>query len=152
MKKKYFIVNIILIILFSCKYEEGPAISIRSVENRITGIYEVNEFVLNDNNVMSLFKDSCNCLIGFEHEKDSKPVVGLYPASKRDRTFGLYKISKNKKEIQTAFIQSNLTGIGPLGSLKTADWAIIKLTNKDFWIETNDSYDKYSLKLKKVFN
>jgi len=148
----YFSAQLLIILPLSCKYDEGPAISLRGVEQRIIGDYKVTEFSINDIDNMTLYNDSCGCRIGFAHYKQyhQNPVATLEMCKKWAPTYGIYKISKNKKTLLISYHDSQMLGVGPIGSLKSSVWEIKRLTDKDLWIETNYNSDKYFLKLEDI--
>jgi len=145
----YSLAPLLSIITLSCKYEEGPAISLRGVEKRIIGRYNVIDFSINDIDAMVLYNDSCGCIISFYHKKYYNPITYL-SCEKWMTTFGVYQISNNKKSILISYNDSPMSGIRPLGSLKSSVWEIKRLTDRDIWLETIYNSDKYFMKLEEI--
>lgn len=111
-------------VMGSCsKYEEGPALSLRTKKARITGEWEVEKYVSSDGTES---EPSENDDATVELEKD-----GTYKVNSSFGTVeGTWEFSDDKESIKTTFSQG--------GFSQTFTEKIIRLTNKEFWIEDSD--------------
>jgi len=147
------IIPILFLFLFalSCRYKDGPDISLRLPETRIKGYYDVTSFTVNDIESYSIYNDSCGCdlYIGLGSSKLTTSDLVLTACTKGDDTWGTFLFSKNHKKLFINYDSTDLKGYGPMGSKKYSEWDIYKLTNKELWIKTNFNNKDYFVKLKK---
>ncbi|CAG5087259.1 DUF4923 family protein [Parvicella tangerina] len=118
--------------LTSCnKYEEGPTISLLPAKTRVVGTWEVEKYVDADGTETA--------------GDDNDPVYNFTKDGDVTITFGSTTIDG------TWLLDSdneNITISYSLGSISFSDDSkIIRLTNKEFWIE-NDNGDETHLKAK----
>ncbi len=120
-----------LFIITSCKYEDGPSISLRSAEKRIDGTYDVVKYTIDGFDSTAALK--------------SKPCYGLI-------TFRTYKIYGNRNNLSCGFndtynltngnksikfsISSNFPEMPPLGPIDASTWDIKELRNDEMTFET----------------
>ncbi|MFH2143517.1 MAG: hypothetical protein ABIJ97_13915 [Bacteroidota bacterium] len=165
MKKNILVIITILLIssFFGCKkYEEGPCISFRSAENRLTGRYYNIEYLVNDIDSTSFFiNNNYNANISFsmedggqglwiEFEKINPPDVYSNFA-----IFGVWNLENSNKNIRLKFderigyVATDFDTIinGPISPDKNISWEITKLTDNDFHIKTFYNNKTYKLKL-----
>lgn len=111
-------------VMGSCsKYEEGPALSLRTKKARITGEWEVEKYVSSDGTESYPSENDDSTV---ELEKD-----GTYKVNSPFGTVeGTWEFSDDKESIKTTFSQG--------GFSQTFTEKIIRLTNKEFWIEDSD--------------
>lgn len=111
-------------VMGSCsKYEEGPALSLRTKKARITGEWEVEKYVSSDGTESEPSENDDSTV---ELEKD-----GTYKVNSPFGTVeGTWEFSDDKESIKTTFSQG--------GFSQTFTEKIIRLTNKEFWIEDSD--------------
>jgi hypothetical protein len=117
----------------SCRYEDGPAISFRSVENRLKGEYTIFKFEKGGIDLTdSLKKMMCyNKFIihkNGDFEARENPPCGC---------FGNYALYQNNTKIGFGFSYPD-TLIEPLGSrFPTFVWDIVRLTDDEIHLTGN---------------
>lgn len=131
MRKLQIITSILLLTLASCgKYEDGPGISFRSVQKRITGdwcsggIYE---------NGQLMNADHCAVSILLYENGD------IRMESDGDENTGQWELTSDKKTVE---IKSS--------GVVVESWRILRLTNSDFWFEVDQNSDTYEYHLGKT--
>lgn len=128
--------------LISCRYEEGPKISLRSVHNRLDGQWRIQSVEKNNadetNNYKSVFVD-----YQLEIKKDGEYTLSYRPLNQGTYTEnGAWVTAKDKKTITL----TQQTGANP-GSKST--WLIIRLSKDEFWAKYTDPQgDQLFVKLK----
>ncbi len=148
--KQIFILFFISIVLVSCKYDEGPMISFRTVKSRVAQDFQLVEFTKNNVNMTQEFADSVGEDWSFlKAVKDQNLIT--YTSSNLP-FYGYYEISTNKKKITLYFLgyynQGHYIGIPPLKEDVVTTWEIERLTKDDFWLSTTYDNADYYLKLK----
>ena len=150
--RKYILLFLFTAFCFTdCKkYPEGPAFSLRTKKQRVTGGWEIETFLING-------ADSTTTL-------PRSPFNSIYPCyytfgpsgSNRDYTIGgacengIWSFSEDKTKINidiTAFsIQQHSAFLtdGPIS------WDIQRLTNKQMWLKANNNGSEYWIKFKKI--
>ncbi|MEI6764356.1 MAG: hypothetical protein WCM76_01870 [Bacteroidota bacterium] len=134
------------LVFTSCKkYADGPLISIRSAENRITGNFILNKFYIDGSTENQLWADSiCSTRVNFE------PSTGKFDVA---HTLGLlsgsFKLIDSKKTLSLYDIKETdeYPGYGPFKALAVSTWTILKLTNNETWIETEYENKHYQVEL-----
>lgn len=132
-----------LTLFLSCqKYEEGPAFSLRSAENKLTGLWEITELIVDDINYTSTYKDTLNANLLIAN------FDGLYASIVRNSAISSQfansklELVNNKKEMELNFTSQNiyidltkyLFDRFPV-LLEKNNWQIIKLTFREFKIK-----------------
>ncbi len=125
------IIIFLLIIATGCRYKEGPMISFRSVEKRLTGTWQIVELTSDGVDSLKYYNDSCGCKmrIGSFYYQDGtlNNDVHIFLEEGKHMYEGGLSLSDNKKIINVNFIYTQPTVIGPFGRAKS-DWKILKLT------------------------
>jgi hypothetical protein len=129
-KLKSKLMPCILLMLFinlaACgKYEEGPSLSLRTKKARLVGSWELDE--VNGRNATSgnvRFQDDGDFLL--TEENSSGQTI---------RIEGEWEFSNNKDEIEIT-----------IGNIRLDDWNILRLTNKDLWVEVGQDRFEFSKK------
>jgi hypothetical protein len=149
---------LLVLLLFSCYYKEGPAISFRSVANRMDGQYTVEGFWINDVDCTGVYNDKCSGRFSFGHERDTY-VVSLRDCKPDGRGIAGYFDFKNKNRISIGFsgiiyandsiIQwdSSFTYFGPIGNRIISEWTILKLKDTEMKLESTYQGNLYTLNL-----
>lgn len=163
----------ILFTVIGCgRYEDGPWISFRSPEKRISShVWYVESFIKNDIDLTVVWKDSYD--LGF----DFHPYTENYPqspnsginvfANSQDYSYGFgfwhfhvinfqhNSFDKTKLNlwfslVDTSGVECNDTlGIFPLQTHIFIEYEINRLTNDELWLQHTDSIgNKYIIKLK----
>lgn len=152
MKKHLIFILLIIVTTSSCKkYEEDPfGIHFRSPYKRIYGTWEVKSFMINNEESINIYNDSCGCNFRFHHEGSYQYLhlqdcilpgeIGGRPSLENDMNILVLNFS----------IFPPGFGIGPIDENEPIYWNILRLTNKEFWIKTNYNTKEYKMKLKKI--
>ncbi len=114
-----------LLAVSSCgKYEEGPGVSLLTKKARLTGVWDVKEYVSGSTTVTDNSDDT------FEIVKD-----GTYKyTSGSTSTEGTWEFSSDKEKLKTTF---SYTIFGTT-TTTTSETTIIRLTNKELWTKDSD--------------
>ena len=119
---KFLIIPIILSLVACGKYEEGPSLSLRSKQNRITNNWIEVERVVNGSDSSTQMK--CH---QFDKDGSFGPYSEVYPSSGAS---GTWSLSEDK---------SNFTLFWDFEE-KSEVFVIKRLTNREIWLEqTTDS-------------
>ncbi|MBA4319098.1 MAG: hypothetical protein C0412_11925 [Flavobacterium sp.] len=156
MKRNVILALILLLLFASCKYEDGPLISLRSKEKRLLGEWGVVSLTVDGIDSTQLYNDSCGC--GMRFYKDYNDDYFLDISSCKELYSGLAYfhakfsfIEKNKclKVItgDNGGIPITFIPIGPVCPGKTTIWEIQRLTHKQFWFSCALYNKNYYFKL-----
>jgi len=143
--KKIVIALLCSIVLVSCKkYEEGPAFSFRSVSNRITGNWKVENFKVNGvDSTSALLNKIGDCHYSFGITKSKNQPMGGCGAS------GSWGLDKDKKKLGIWLYPHPSATPEAFVVTGSSYWTILRLTNKEMWIESNILNTQYNVRLKK---
>jgi hypothetical protein len=136
---------VFLNIFSSCRYDEGPVISFRTVQSRLTGDWNIKKFSINGEDFTQLLIDSNSCIMRFRTEIVC--FTGDCGALTYQWNYELIDF-KNKIEFDMAYILTNFK-LGPFRKFNLSTWVIHRLTTKYLWMETNYNDNDYYLKLEK---
>lgn len=162
MKKiiSYYLLFCFAFLLITCKkYPEGPLLSLRTKMARITGVWEVEYYEVDN-------IDSTSHLVaspysyGFYFQKGPSSCVGdgMHPLdllmnNQDPSRCGGWDLSTNKNSILIG-LNSSAIGFFPIMvEWKGRSWEIKRLTNKEFWLQLppdNANPHSYYMKLKKM--
>lgn len=162
MKKKILYLLILILFFAACKYEDGPAISLRSKTNRLLKEWKIEKMIVDGSDSTQQYIDSCGCNIEFYWDQiisnvENKvylrnckynPNSGATP-SHYCCPNGYFEFQDHKKILRVNSIHSAYKGFGPIGN-GDSYWNIIKLTSKSFWFKTNFNNKIYEFKLKAI--
>jgi len=156
MKKTIFALAILLF-LAACKYEDGPLISLRSKEKRLTGTWKIENLTIDGIDSTALYKDSCDCnLFFFIDYNKHKGVQFLYPIN--NQWAGYWSFENNKGYLFIHMYSDTFwlppfhsKAIGPIGPSTESHWEILKLTNNRFWFTTKYNGKEYNFKFKILY-
>jgi hypothetical protein len=127
MKKLSAIILFGCLVFTSCKYDEGPIISFRTYEKRISGNWEIEYAAVSGTEVTLPINKSINLESGYVFS-NSSPIVS--------KASGIWSLNSN---FTSVMFYKDIT----LDSLYT-EYKILKLRNKMLWLK-NDTYE-YHLK------
>jgi hypothetical protein len=148
-KKQIILLLLISLTLAACKYDEGPLISFRSVEKRISQGRQVVEFTKDGVDMTQELIDSCGEYWTF-HAKNSYhnyELVVLMSSYPEDYVLGAgWSLNSNNKKIRME-VHHTYDGIDPFQDGVTTNWNIHRLTKDDFWLSTTYYNSNYYLKL-----
>jgi hypothetical protein len=113
--------------LFGCgKYEEGPGISLRTKKMRLTGEWELEEFVVDNENFTSDFN-----FYEIEFTNDNEFTErGQVEGFETYTDEGDWDFSGDKEELELEYDDGD-----------RVDFKIIRLTNSELWVETDEDFD-----------
>lgn len=119
----------------SCKYEEGPAISLRTKKARVAGDWYVNEVIDSDGSGETYPNDRSDV---YTFEKDGN-AINIYSYSSGGSTIYdietfEWKFTDSKKKMRWTFDD---------GSFETFE--ILKLKNNEMWLKHSDGSDSYEV-------
>ncbi len=159
MRKKsiLFLLITVSLFFFSCRYDEGPMISFRTVENRVAQSFELVEFTKNEQNLTSLLNDSCGDYFRFfgsdvTYLESTFIIAGSVHQDDIDywEMTGGWSLNSNNKHISINMGSNNkYIGLEPFQNSIYTSWKIHRLTKDEFWLSTNYNNSDYYLKLKK---
>jgi hypothetical protein len=143
---------VLTIIIFpSCKYKDGPLISFRNADRRLQGEFQAEKFEIDGQDAMQLWQDSiCNNKIVIRwHELGGNQITICF---NNIGCAGRYIISDDKRNLEIEILneETQYPGYGPFHFGKHSIWKILKLSNKEFWIETTFEGHYYYLQLNKI--
>ena len=142
-------------ILISCnKYEDGPSVSFRSAEKRLTGKWEVSQILFNEKDIsagyfssnlndfpVNIYSDwSKDYFIGISHTNGDVIAKSdlVLNKNKTAITFGLLEQPSYESDAGEIFCI-----IPPLRDI--IEWKILRLKNDELWITTNFDTNNFEL-------
>ncbi|MBR9860079.1 hypothetical protein GYB22_04920 [bacterium] len=126
--KNIFIASMMLICfgLTSCsRFEEGPKITLRTIESRLTGDWEIVKFSVNDEDQTEEYLDLIGHNYRLEIEKD-----GEYRTEGDNPIKGSWELGADKDDIR---FQPDEEGADE------ESYRILRLTNKEMWLRQTQS-------------
>jgi hypothetical protein len=156
MKKLILVLLVLSSIMTSCKYEEGPLISFRSVQTRLHGNWVVSEYSSDGVDLLQFYKDSCGCGIQFaDPELDTHrwDIVFINCYNTDQGVPCHYNFIDNKKVMDIYSLYQPLStygfkSFGPM--LIIISWKILRITMDDFKISATINGHDYLVKFKKI--
>ena len=154
MKKVVFFLLILFTHAGCKKYPDGPLISLRTKEHRLTGEWDVEYFSINGYDSTAYLK--------------SKPFYGKYVFSKQEdshgrkffaveptsvtHAYGSWEFTNRKEDVKISCDQTNCdtlsyTTVGAYGRLNIT-WEIRRLKDKELWLKTTYNGKEYFVKFK----
>ena len=124
----------------SCKYEEGPAISLRAKKARVAGEWFVNELIDSDGSG-EIYKNDGSDIYKFEKDGTAKNVYSFNSSGVTiSETYNFtWEFTDSKKKLRW---------IDEDGEFETFE--ILKLKHKEMWLKINDGDDSYELHFEAV--
>ena len=114
-----------LLAVSSCgKYEEGPGVSLLTKKARLTGVWDVKEYISGNTTTTDNSDDT------FEFVKDGSFIIKSGSTS----TEGTWEFTSDKEKLKTAFSYT----IGSTTYTSTDESTIIRLTNTELWTKDSD--------------
>jgi hypothetical protein len=135
----------------SCKkYEEGPALSLRTKKARLAGNWEISEIKINNQTSATegiTFK--------FNFKKDGSGSIGLKMPLLGDSEISLgfdWEFVNSKENLKITLKLPTGIDISAITGMVPNEVEIIKLTNKEFWFRNirSDGEPSIEMKLKKI--
>ncbi len=129
-KVRFLLIIAITLIINSCsRYEDGPAVSFRSLASRLSGLWAIEKVYKHGQDVSDKFSDLINnAQYGFYKDRN-----GVYIYNGWESYFK-WAFNIDKTKINITFLDNN----------QTITWTILRLTNKQLWIipENTEDYDE----------
>ncbi|NVO03400.1 MAG: hypothetical protein HXX09_11935 [Bacteroidetes bacterium] len=149
MKKDFFILILAISLFSSCKYEDGPAISFRSFDKRLTGKeWVVENYIIDDCDSIKLFNDSCGCSYSFYHPGTSEIELRTF---KNGQQIGRSSVEIQDKKIVKLVACTYCNNKGPLCRFDNSYSLIItRLSDDELWLKTSLDNKNYFIKLKEL--
>ncbi len=131
-----FILGLLIIVFPSCnKYEEGPAFSFKSPENRIEGKYSLEKYYINGVE-LNLIENNIE-FYEIEYMKNGKGLKNIKTYGDIQSTEFEWEFDKKKTKIR-----EREKGLNEQWGTWSVYFSIIKLTNNEFWIRDENSIEK----------
>ncbi len=138
MKKTILILIVMTLVVASCKkYEEGPAISLRSKTARVCGIWTVEKMFENEIEVLD------ETQIQWEFKSD-----GTGTRQSTDPLIGTTNVAFSWSFIKDKSSLEIILTIPSVQLTMTEEWEILKLKDKSMWVKTTLYDNLYEYRLK----
>ncbi len=149
MKKLILIILTIAAITAGCiKYEEGPCMSMLSVEDRLFGDYDVSVYTVNGIDSISNLQNRFGLKFHFYFNNQSSANNLKIDGNNSPSPFiGRYVFINHYKEIEVTYGSIILTGYGN-ADIDDIIFKILKLKKSDVHLETAYKGSTYNIKLK----
>lgn len=139
-----------LCLLLSCKYEDGPLISLRSADSRIVGNYTAVLYQIDQTDALSLWNDSvCDGIFCLGH--DTEPADNSWFSTRVGNLFlsGNYTLTdRNRKLVLNAREENpGYPGNGPFREGIISTWEVLRCTNRQLWLKTVFEGHEYRVEL-----
>jgi len=128
MKKRILFALLVLFVVSSCKYDEGPFITIYSKKERIMGNKSFKKVIVNDQDITSQYATQY-----LEISKSGGFSWLFYNTNSYnpDKYYGGYwELYDSKKKFKMEVFENDTS--------YTWDWDIVRLTYADFFLERTD--------------
>jgi hypothetical protein len=140
-----------LLLLNTCKYDEGPAISFRNWETRFEGIYTVKRILVNDIDMTQQYKDTCNCKFNFPSKTVDFNLYNCKADNGVSEITGSFFTGGHAKMGFAFYGKSSLSdsayGFGPLDYDLKSVWKIHRLTMTETNMEADFEGNHYRLEI-----
>jgi hypothetical protein len=132
--KNLILISAVMLIFTSCKYEEGPTVSLRSKEERLCNEWKIDKKLTNgvEN---TLTEAELQTIVEFKKGGDysiTVPILGVYVVFN-----GTWEFYDNKEKIITTY-EANVLGTNVMQKDTSK---ILRLMEKELWLEGKDSTD-----------
>ncbi len=139
----------------SCRYEEGPLLSLRGVQSRLEGQYSVKYLFINGGDSTEAYVEKCGGYFLFDFHSS----INLYNCKSLNgvgEMDGNYNFLNRNNHLEIRFHHppasgDYIIGFGPFIYSVTTTWDIKRLTNHEIILETTYQSDNYRLQLKKFY-
>jgi len=151
--KRYFILLFLSVLLLdACKYEHGPFLSCRTKTQRITGVWDVDKYLVDGvDSTRQLTRQKEYLPWKFGVEKGEVSWIAAAHSNSDYSKIGFWAFQDKKNHLMMNLYGGDLRPVGPLGILNNEFyWNITKLTNTKMWLETDYNGKKFELQYKKL--
>ena len=155
-------IKIILLLVFlasifsGCKkYEDGPLISLRLKAERVSGQWALESYTVDGaDSLAQLLARINNCNMYSFRDKQSNLEGGGRPYTNCNGGGGKWSFSKDKRELIIWYYNTMTPYSIVAGAFiySGISWTILRLTNKEMWLEANFSGKDYEMHLKKTID
>jgi hypothetical protein len=154
MKKTIFLFIALFFLFFGCKkkYEDGPAISFRSVMNRLISIRQLTSYTVDGVESIESYKDSLGLTFTIEYSDYREETFFKIDGKRRDgkeTALHFQWILLEKGTYISIYDTDGDTGIGPFGKGKKPLWHILRLTDDELKMKTDFIGKEYVVFLEK---
>lgn len=111
------------------KYDEGPALSLRTKKARVVNVWEYQRVFVNDRDISSIFD---NATITFKKDNTVESVDGA-----GNRQTGTWEFASGKEELVIKYSTAD----------KPETWTILKLKEEELWARYEQNGDKIEVRL-----
>ena len=141
------IITFFLIIISSCRYEEGPLLDFSCVKNRLEGIWELEYLYVGGIDSTWYAKNiTCNPKMRIIYAEDTRSFGYMYPGPGGESIncdyFGSWTLLKHKSNFYIVVKHGPNNKYQPVGPyLKKAKltWNITRLTDEQLWMNITDN-------------
>lgn len=156
MKTRGLIIPVIILLIIFCgckKYPEDPyIITFRSVQTRLLGTWQIEEFKIDETSSVGLFNNTENVLnVKIDKSEPEDHVDG--DIVRIADVYGVWYYEDYQKKLKFQFYEqendSSCFYFGPFADSLESIWIIQKLTMEELWLETDYNSKNYKLFLKK---
>gem|GEM_PF-2780477 len=154
---KKIIYSLIILLLFAACYKDGPYISFRGKHARLTGIWYFNEVNVDGIDSTSAYQQRfleidivSNHDVWAMYTEDAK-MEFYYDDIHAIEAFGSFSKFSTHLSVHMGG-GGPLFSLCPIGDAGEQDWKILKLSNLQFWFNTNFNNKKYIFKLKNKYS
>lgn len=138
------------------KYEDGPLISLRTKVARVSGVWELESYTVDGaDSLAQLLARTNNC---DQYSFERKQKGGDWPFSFGCATGHIggvsWSFSENKSKLGVYDGYTTPPYSIRLGAFIYAgiSWTILRLTNKEMWLQANFSGKEYEMHLRKIYD
>lgn len=154
--KKFLSVFFLIIVCASCnKYEDGPSVSFRSAEKRLTGKWEISKILFNEKDISQGYFASNLEIFPFSIYSDWSGDYFISISHTDGNLISKSDLTINDKKTRITFA---LVPLAPYESISndifctipilkdTTGWKILRLKNDELWIATDFEANNFELR------
>jgi hypothetical protein len=154
MKKTIFLLIALTLLFFSCKkkYEDGPAISLRSVTHRLYGVHQLTSYTVDGVESIESYNDSLGLTFTIEYSDYREETFFKIDGKRKDgKETALHFdwMLLEKGTYISIYDTDGDIGIGPFGLGKKPLWHILRLTDDELKMKTDFIGKEYVVFLEK---
>lgn len=158
--RKLLVLLSIAALFGSCtKYKDGPTISFRSAEKRLTGKWQIESITLNDADITAAYQTAGLDIFPYSIYRDwsSQYYIGIADTDANVIAKSNLKISHKKDVISFCMVAEETYAtvasaiFAQISALNVqTDWEILRLKNDELWIKTKLETNNYEIKFKLI--
>ncbi len=122
MKRFFLLLMMPALLLGGCYYDEGPVISLRTPENRLVNKWEYQKFRMNGQDITDTYRNSW---VEFKSDKSATFF--------EDTSYTYYATWEFSDDFKTLYLDC----IDDSGNVWSQDYYILKLRDKELWMESD---------------